>query len=114
MPHRFVHIGINFGEAAKVQELEPAIQAVADDWIRYAPNNWIVWTASSNANLAAALRRNLTINDQFMLFEINPLNRDGWHHGWVWEWLDRVRVPPLVPAPAIDWAALLQPPATKP
>jgi hypothetical protein len=107
--HRFIHIGLTFGETLKAVELEPAIQAIADDWIRYAPNNWIIWTTATNQEVSAALRRNLTLNDQFLLFPINPTDRDGWHHQWVWDWLSKPRFPNLSPSPlatAIDWTAL--------
>jgi hypothetical protein len=106
MPHRFLHIGMNFGEVIKTTELEPVVQAVADDWIRYTPTNWIIWTGASNADVAAALRRNLTLNDQFLLFPINPLERDGYHQPWVWEWLNRPRSELGLLSTPLDWSAL--------
>ena len=49
MPNKFMHISFNFeSRPAKTSELE-SIFNLALDWVRYAPNCWIVWTSSDAA-----------------------------------------------------------------
>lgn len=92
MAHRYVHIAINFGLGfPQTNALEPWVRMFADDWMRFTPTNWVVWTTKSNADIAATLRGALTLNDQFVLFEIHPMNRDGMHYEWVWAWLNEPR-----------------------
>lgn len=115
MAHRYVHIGIMFGTGvSRITDLEPVMNIVGDDWVRYAGNSWITWTARSNAEIAAMMRRVLTLDDQFVLFEIDPLNRDGMHEQWIWNWLDEYRYEGYKAPPPTRQPPLLPPQWTPP
>jgi hypothetical protein len=87
----FLHISFSFRSVAKVQELEPAFNK-AKDWIRYAPNCWLVYTTSTTARWLARLKPYLADNDVVMIIKIPPTdldeNIDGWLPKWVWHWIE--------------------------
>jgi len=88
---QFLHIGLNFAEATKVEELIPVFDK-ALDWVRYAPNCWIVWTTSSHEQWYARLKPHLTDRDHLF---ISTLDLQHGYSGWlpqvVWDWLSKNR-----------------------
>lgn len=88
---RFLHVGINFGGVAKVDELIPAFDK-ALDWARYAPNCWIVWTTSSAEQWYTRLQPHLTENDQLLISALD-LKQEyaGWLPQAIWDWLSKNR-----------------------
>ncbi len=112
MAHKYFHVGIHFGLGVNVTNLlEPTFRSIADDWIRYAPNCWIVWTPYSLTQCSATLRAVLTLNDQFVILEVDPLKRDGMHYEWVWSWLNEPRYEGFrVPGPNFPESHMVLPP----
>lgn len=47
---RYLHFGFKFKGPPKIKELEPLFN-LASDWLRYAPNCWIVWTKNSDKHV---------------------------------------------------------------
>ena len=88
---RILHVGINFGAIEKVQSLEGAISQMSEDWIRYAPNNWLLWSSHSIQSCSLILREQLSLNDQFLVFEFGAEVPDGFHYEWVWKWITEKR-----------------------
>jgi hypothetical protein len=87
----FLHVGINFkGGPQKTEELKPLFDT-ALDWIRYAPNCWILWTTSDPETWYKYLKRELHEKDTFFICEINIKNRQGWLPKMVWEWIRQDR-----------------------
>lgn len=88
---QFLHIGLNFSGVTKVAELIPVFNQ-ALDWVRYAPNCWIVWTTSSPEQWYERLRLHLTANDHMF---IAALDLQRGYYGWlpqeVWDWLSNAR-----------------------
>jgi hypothetical protein len=99
---RFLHISFTFNEGQpKVRELEPAFNYLAPDWLRYAFNCWIVWTARPSSDFLYGLRPFVGESDSMLIVKVDMSDRNGWEPQWVWEWMDRRRQlgPPPPPAP---------------
>jgi len=86
--HRFLHIGCLFPTYPKTDALDRTLNLEAPDWIRYAFNNWIVWTDATPAELYMKLRPWLAQDDHVLIIEINAHQRYGWMAPWVWKWID--------------------------
>jgi hypothetical protein len=104
MAHRFLHVAIHFGAGAPIiAPLEPVMHTVADDWIRYAANTWILWTDKTPAYVANTLRLHLP-TQQFLIFPIDRTDETtGFAQQWVWDWINRTR--PRVPG--VDYPGAL-------
>jgi hypothetical protein len=102
---RFLHISFTFNEGLpKVQELEPMFNAIAPDWMRYAPNCWIVWTARPASDFFYCLKPLIGPSDSMLIVALDMSDRNGWEPKWVWDWIDRKRQlgppPPAAPPPS--------------
>jgi hypothetical protein len=88
---QFLHIGIKFAGATKVSELIPVFDK-ALDWVRYAPNCWMVWTTSSHEVWYARLKPHLSDSDHLFIATLDL--RQG-YYGWlpqvIWDWLSKDR-----------------------
>ena len=82
----YLHIGFNWANEPKVDELKPTFDK-ALDWIRYAPNCWIVWTSTTPQGWYERLKPHLREGDHVFICELNLRNRQGWLPQWVWEWI---------------------------
>ena len=89
MPNKFVHIGCMFQLIPKTQQLDATFNAVGDDWIRYAANNWIVWTPRSVTDWYTLVKPNLDAEDMLLIAVMNLHERYGWLPQWVWEWMEK-------------------------
>jgi hypothetical protein len=69
-----------------VDELEPIFDK-ALDWIRYAPNCWIVHTSATPQKWLARLKPILAPSDHVLIVEINLANRSGWLPRSLWDWI---------------------------
>jgi len=83
---RCLHIGLAFAAAPKVDELMPAFVRAAD-WMRYAPNAWLVVTDATPLQWQAWLRPLLSSADQVMILEVDLGHRAGVLPQWAWDWL---------------------------
>lgn len=86
----FLHIGFNWVGAPKIDELESVFN-LAVDWVRYAPDCWIVWTSSSPQKWYARLKPHLEPGDNVFICELRIENRSGWLPKWVWKWINKDR-----------------------
>lgn len=84
---RFFHVGFNFAGPPKVKELEGAFSA-SGDWLRYSNNCWVVWTERSALDIYNTLKPYLVDQDQFLILEVNTLERSGWLPEWIWNWIN--------------------------
>jgi hypothetical protein len=87
MAHKFLHVGLMFAGLPKTSELDATVTLVSDDWIRYANNNWILWTERSAENVYNALKPVIGTNDQMLIVGLDMTERNGWLARWVWEWI---------------------------
>lgn len=88
MPHRLLHIGGVFPSFPKTPMVDAALNAIGDEWIRYASNSWIIWTARSAAELFAMIKPAFGLDDQVFIVELNAKERGGWLSAWIWQWID--------------------------
>jgi hypothetical protein len=87
MTEKFLHIGINFKSGQfKTDELNVVFDN-ALDWLRYAPNCWIVWTNATPEVWFQRLKAALNDADTFFICEINMNVRNGWMPKQSWEWM---------------------------
>jgi hypothetical protein len=92
MARKFLHVGCLFPTRAKTTELDRVFDASGDEWIRYAPNNWIIWTEKSAADLFSLLKPYVTLDDCVLITGLDLNERNGWMPKWIWDWLDaRIR-----------------------
>ncbi|MGA7233894.1 MAG: hypothetical protein WBX95_23555, partial [Xanthobacteraceae bacterium] len=69
---RFLHISFTFNEGLpKVQQLEPAFNYLAPDWIRYAGNCWIVWTRRPASDFLYGLKPLIGPSDSMLIVKID-------------------------------------------
>jgi len=91
MTNKFLHIGFDFeGRSAPTK----AIQKVLDkalDWIRYAPNCYIVYTSRDVHHWYKRLRDVIEEDDNIFVVEVNMEKRQGWLPHSVWEWIKKAR-----------------------
>jgi len=87
---KFLHIAFLWREVPKVHELEPVFNN-ALDWLRYAPNCWIVWTTTDASGWYERLRLHMSTNDSVLICELNLQNKYGWMAQWIWDWLEKPR-----------------------
>lgn len=86
-----MHVGFNFEDRAAPSK---GIQKVLDkalDWVRYAPNCYIVYTSSDVEHWYARLREVIDEADNIFVVELNIENRQGWLPKSVWEWIKKSR-----------------------
>lgn len=87
---QFLHIAFNFRDQPKIDELRPTFDK-ALDWVRYAPNCWIVWTSSSPAKWYARLKPHLEEGDHVFVCAVDLDERAGWLPKLVWDWIRKPR-----------------------
>lgn len=82
--------------ADPLDEAQQSIQNVlnrAKDWIRYAPNCWILYTSSDASTWYKRLSKISGIKKHtFFICELNITNRGGWLPKGVWDWIKQDRV----------------------
>jgi hypothetical protein len=104
---KYLHIGVNFvGNTASAESLQTVLNN-AIDWVRYAPNCWIVLTSSEPAIWYHRLKAALHDSDTFFVCELSvvagQITSSGFLPGFIWEWFSKhamtVRSTPVLPAP---------------
>lgn len=90
MTGKFLHIGFRWGTVVKEKELE-AVFNYATDWLKYAPNCWILWTTTDPAGWWERIKPHVTEKDRVLICEININNRQGWLEPWIWDWIKKPR-----------------------
>jgi hypothetical protein len=85
-PIRTLHVGFAWSGPAKIAELEQVFNK-AIDWIRYAPNCWVIRTTSDADDWYERLRQYMTNKDQILIVQLDVSSEDnysGWLEGWMW------------------------------
>jgi len=74
--------------------IQPIINT-ADDWLKYAPNCWIVWTKETPQRWydRFAADPELKAKCSFLILsaDLSPDKRAGQFQQWVWDWLGKFR-----------------------
>lgn len=90
MAARFLHVGFSWSGPPKIDKLEPIFN-VAIDWIRYAPNCWILRTTSDADTWFARLKPHMADGDQVFIAELDLSDSSkysGWLDKWMWPRLE--------------------------
>lgn len=91
---QFLHVGFNLpaNKAIPRDEIQKVLDGMGGDWLRYAPNAWIVWTSDSPEQL---YQRLLPFtgrpNELVLILRVNPDGRYGWMPKSVWDWFKKER-----------------------
>lgn len=87
---QYLHVAINCEKRPIPEKELEELFSTSLDWIRYAPNCWILWTLTDSQGWYPYLKRILK-NDDFFICELKFANRQGWLPKRVWEWIDKER-----------------------
>ena len=91
---RFLHLAVANPTPlppAKREEIETVLNK-AKDWLRYAPNCWLVWTAVGTGLWAERLRAVLADKDNaFLILEVKLQDYSGWLMDDAWKWINKER-----------------------
>ena len=89
MSRQLLHIAFKFADGdPKTAKLKPVFDK-ASDWIRYAPNCWIVWTTGSAEKWYERLRPHIDDRDSMLIVKLDTSEQQGWLSASVWEWFKR-------------------------
>ena len=93
--YRFVHITIGYAAPGTPPELlEPVINALANDWLRYTTNAWILWTNKHIVTCMEVIRDRLLPQDHLFIHPIDMTEVPGGSlPPWMWDWVNRGRNP---------------------
>jgi hypothetical protein len=91
MNKRFLHIAFNWSGNPKIAEMKPAFDR-ASDWMRYAPNCWIVLSSEDPQTWYERLKPFLGIGDHMFICALDITVRRGWLPKTTWEWINKKRV----------------------
>ena len=78
------------GNDPKINELKPIFDK-AKDWMRYAPNCWIVRTDLSPQVWYSRLKPYIKEPESVFICELNITNRQGRLPKWMWDWIKKDR-----------------------
>jgi hypothetical protein len=92
MTAKFLHVGFSFrgGRPAPTDNIQTVLNK-ALDWVRYAPNCYILYTTTDVETWYIRLRKVIHENDHIFVVELNIENRQGWLPKSVWEWIRKDR-----------------------
>lgn len=83
---RTLHIGISWSGVPKITELEQVFNHAAD-WIRYAPNCWVIRTSEDADVWYERIRHYMNIKDRILIAELDLSSNEqysGWLEQWMW------------------------------
>jgi hypothetical protein len=111
--NRFVHVGFNFGTRVKILEIEPVFTAIGEDWVRYSPLCWILWTSKPSPHIYTLLAPHLDASDNCL---VAALTNDmfGLLTPWIWEWMQSKKPESIVRGEAARQTMLLPAAQLKP
>jgi len=88
---KFYHISFLFESGKHLTSELDIVFNKASDWIRYAPNCWIIYTSQSSEKWYNSIKKAIHEDDSFMILQIDPSTRNGWMPLDIWDWLDKER-----------------------
>jgi transcriptional regulator with XRE-family HTH domain len=85
MTTQFLHISFDFGTEVDEDNLKQSFD-LAQDWVNYIPNCWIVLTDRSAQEWYEHLKPLLGPKAHLFICKIDLSERQGWLPKWVWKW----------------------------
>jgi hypothetical protein len=91
MAHKLMHVSFSFPGVPKILDLEPVFNSLGDEWIRYSPFCWFVWTEKSSQQIFLRLRPHIDTHDGILVFKVTITEGQitGSLDAWVWDWLNK-------------------------
>ena len=89
--HRFLHVAFAFRGAPRTKEFADIFNQ-APDWLRYAPNCWILWTSNSPEMWAERVKPLLSDEESVLIFRMDLSERYGYLPKSAWDWLQKDRL----------------------
>jgi hypothetical protein len=86
----YLHVAFAFDGEPRVKDFEPVFNK-SRDWMRYAPNCWIVYTSRPPQFWAEKVQPLMKRGESVLVVEIDPKKRQGLLPKWAWEWLKKAR-----------------------
>jgi hypothetical protein len=87
----YLHLSFNFeGRDSPYAPLQEQLNN-ALDWVRYAPNCYILYTTTDAQTWYSRLKAIVHADDSILIVEINLTNRQGWLPKYVWDWINKDR-----------------------
>jgi hypothetical protein len=90
MNKRFLHVAFNWSGDPKIAEVKPVFDQ-ATDWLRYAPNCWIIWTDKNPQTWSEWLKPFLNKGDHVFICAIDMTGKQGWLPKGTWDWMNKAR-----------------------
>ena len=87
----YLHISFKWSRPHDPKTLESMFNN-ALDWVRYAPNCWIVWTSNDAAAWYERVRHHMIKADNVFICKLDLSENNGWLPKFVWDWLNKKRV----------------------
>ena len=88
---RYLLVTFNFeGKIPPASKLEERFDK-ALDWVRYAPNCYMLYTTSTIDTWYERVRKVVDPNDSIFIVEFERENRAGYLPKLVWDWLNKER-----------------------
>jgi hypothetical protein len=86
----FLQVGFNWKkERPDMVKMETELTNIGIDWLRYAPNCWIIHTDANSKAWFDYLKKFLTGNeDHLLICRLNTDDFNGWMPKWVWDWIN--------------------------
>jgi hypothetical protein len=79
------------GHPSQQEEIEGKLDK-ARDWLRYAPNCWLLYTSFSASEWGERLRSLPTMEGcRLLVCEVNLKNKGGWLPRSAWDWMNKDR-----------------------
>lgn len=96
MASKFLHLAVNFKDKTPTSDVLGEIEEVlnkAEDWYRYAPNCWLIYTNQTPKTWHERLKSIPWLADQrYLILEVNLGERSGWLPKDTWNWLNKERL----------------------
>jgi len=90
MSHRFLHVAFNWSGDPKTTGIKEVFDR-ASDWMRYAPNCWIVWTNKDPETWYERLKPFLGSGEHVFICALDLTTRQGWLPKSTWDWINKNR-----------------------
>jgi hypothetical protein len=88
---KYLHVGFTFeGKPVEHSTLVPHFNR-ASDWLRYAPNCWIIYTDEAPQTWRDRLNSAIGPKDFVLVFELNWTNWSGYVTDFSKKWLEKRR-----------------------
>ena len=75
---KILHVAFNFSDREIPEDELEKLFDTALDWMRYAPNCWVLWTTNDPSTWYKYIRAKVDEKDHFFICELVIDNRQGW------------------------------------